>query len=197
MTSIVDVTPTVRWQSEDGLGSNWLYTLSLKGVFCDFLKKKSYVYILVFDWSIWPFFASLKYSLGRTSGKSSPFSPLCRAYRLARLATHMRTLYFRQFSPLRDEMWRQPDQVNGMLAIESESKQELSLKKTTQFGGAITVCELPDVLGLHNAAYSKKKKDTKPAVFEDSNILMCQYVLYKVKCSIKRNNYCNLFMWCN
>ncbi len=53
-----------------------------------------------------------EYSLGRTSGKSSPFSPLCRAYRRACLATHMRTLYFRRFSPLRDVMWRQPDQVN-------------------------------------------------------------------------------------
>ncbi len=41
-------------------------------------------------------------------------------------------------------------------------KQELSLKKTTRFGGAITVCELPDVLVLHIAAYSEKKRDTEP-----------------------------------
>ncbi len=40
------------------------------------------------------------------------FSPLCRGYRRVRLATHLRTLYFRRFSPLRDVIWRQPDQVN-------------------------------------------------------------------------------------
>ena len=65
---------------------------------------------------IWPWCIE-KYSLGRTSGKSSSFSPLWRAYRHERLATHIRTLYFRQFSPLRDVIWRnwrQPHQVNEM-----------------------------------------------------------------------------------
>ena len=59
------------------------------------------------------------YSLGRTSGKLSPFPPLCRAYRRVRLATHMRTLYFRRFSSLRDIIWRQPGQVNQVSLIVS------------------------------------------------------------------------------
>ena len=39
------------------------------------------------------------YSLGWTSGKSSLFSPSCRAYQCVRVATHMRTLYFQRFFP--------------------------------------------------------------------------------------------------
>ncbi len=54
-----------------------------------------------------------QHSLGRTSGKSSLFSPSCRAYRCVRLATHICVhCIFGDFSPLRDVMWRQPDQAN-------------------------------------------------------------------------------------
>ena len=53
------------------------------------------------------------HSLGRTFGKSSPFPP----YQHVRLATHVRTLYFRRFSPLRDIIWRQPDQVNKICIV--------------------------------------------------------------------------------
>ncbi len=52
------------------------------------------------------------HSLGRTSRKSSPFF-LCCAYHCARIATHMRTLYFQRFSPLLDIIWRQSDQANA------------------------------------------------------------------------------------
>ncbi len=56
------------------------------------------------------------YSLGRTSGKSSPFSPWCRAYWHVRLATHMRTLYSRRFCELRKLL-------NDMLKPFSEIKK--------------------------------------------------------------------------
>ncbi len=59
----------------------------------------------------------IEYLLGWTSGKSSPFSPLYRAYRRVRLATHMRILYFQPFSPSCDVIWRQADQVNNTLVI--------------------------------------------------------------------------------
>ncbi len=78
------------------------------------------------------------HSLGRTSGKSSPFSPLCRAYRCARLATRMRTLHFRRFSPSCDVIWRQPDRVNVFIKKNGGGKNSQSA--STQSSNGLVYC---------------------------------------------------------
>ncbi len=72
----------------------------------------------VYMWSSQKAYIEQDHSLGRTSGKSSLFSPLCRAYRCVHLATHMHTLYFRRFFPF---AWR-----NVTSAQPSEYEHKLS-----------------------------------------------------------------------
>ncbi len=83
-----------------------------KNTMCKFLVENHFTWYALFNKCIYYSKQLCLHSLGRTSGKSSLFSPLCRAYQCVRLATHMSTLYFRRFSPLRDVIWRQPDQAN-------------------------------------------------------------------------------------
>ncbi len=72
--------------------------LSVHGSGMDSLIKLWFMYPIIFAWSD----ISLR--------EIVLFFPLCRAYRCVHLATHMRTLYFWWFCPLRvpcDVIWRQ------------------------------------------------------------------------------------------